>query len=273
MKIFIDTATIDEIEKAFSYGILDGVTTNPTLIKKAVESEKTAGKNVDMRSYIARILTVAQGTRVNLEVIGTTYEEMVADGKKLYEMFNPVAENVIVKIPANPSFESGQETSFDGIRAIKTLSSSGIPINCTLVFTPEQALLAAKAGASIVSPFAARMDDYLRKQAGLTFDMMDYYPAEGEEKDGKVIEDNGVVSGIDLIAQCVEVFQSYNVNCEVLAASLRSPRQFREAALAEAHIATVPMDVIEQLLDHPKTREGMQGFTNDTVPEYASLLK
>ncbi|MFC2169724.1 transaldolase family protein [Acidobacteriota bacterium] len=269
MKIFVDSAKLDDIKQARSYGMLDGVTTNPSLIKQAVEETKGG----DIEEYIKNILLVAEGTPVSLEVVGSTYDDMVKEGKKLYELFNPVAGNVVVKIPVNPAFEENAENSFDGIRAIRELSNSGTPVNTTLIFTPEQALLAAKAGAKMVSPFAGRIDDYLRKQVSLSFEKSDYFPASGWEMEQNVLEDNGIVSGIDLVEQCVAILSSYNLQTEVLAASLRNPRQVREAALAGADIATLPLSVIKDLLSHYKTREGMAKFTQDVVAEYADLIK
>ncbi|MBN2072989.1 MAG: transaldolase [Actinobacteria bacterium] len=274
MRIFIDSSKLDEIKKAHSAGILDGVTTNPSLIKAAVKALKDRGENVDMSGYIKEILMLAKGLPVSLEVIGTTYDEMIEDGKKIYDTFNPVAGNVYVKIPVNPSFEEDSGKNFDGIMAIKELSSMGIPINCTLVFTPEQALLAAKAGASFVSPFAGRIDDYIRSQNGIEFNKSDYFPADGYEQGEKILEDNGIVSGIDLVGQIRVIFNNYGITeTKVLAASIRNPRQAREAALAGADIATLPMDVIDSLLVHYKTIEGMKKFTEDIVPEYAELLE
>jgi transaldolase len=272
MKIFIDTAKLDEIEQAYSYGILDGVTTNPSLIKKAVDDYKAKRIKIDIRAYIKQILKTARGTPVSLEVIGTTYKEMVEEGKKLFKLFNPVAKNVYIKIPVNPALERESDKSFDGIRAIKELSNLNIPTNCTLIFTPEQALLAAKAGASFVSPFAGRVDDYIRKGNRISFDKTDYFPEHGWKK-GKLLEDNGVMSGVNLVRQCIQIIAMHNLKTKVLAASIRNARQARECALAGADIATLPLDVIKDLLTHYKTIEGMNGFVKDTVKEYANLLK
>lgn len=267
MQIFIDSAKLNEIKEAYEAGILDGVTTNPSLIKKAVEEIKKNGKVLDMENYIKEILKTAKNARVSLEVTEYTYDKMVEQGRKLFKMFNPVAKNVYIKIPANPSFEGDRGRDFEGLRAIKTLAGEGIPINCTLVFTPEQALLAAKAGAKIVSPFAGRVDDYLRAKNNIPFGKSDYYPEGG--KDG--IEDNGIVSGIDLVRQIVEIFKKHCIKAEVLAASIRNARQAREAALAGANIATLPFEVIKELTLHYKTREGMRSFTDDAIPEYINL--
>lgn len=267
MQIFIDSAKIEEIEEAYNSGILDGVTTNPSLIKKAVESLKQKGEKVDMENYIKKILTAAKKARVSLEVTEYAYDKMVEQARRLFKMFSPVAKNVYIKIPANPSFEGEKGRDFDGLRAIKTLSEEGIPINCTLVFTPEQALLAAKAGAKIVSPFSGRIDDYLRTLNNIPFDKSDYFPAKGKDN----LNDNGIVSGIDLVEKIAEIFKKHGIKSEVLAASMRNARQVREAALAGADIATLPFEVIKELTAHYKTREGMKNFTEDAIPEYINL--
>lgn len=267
MQIFIDSAKLEEIEGAYNSGILDGVTTNPSLIKKAVEDLKKKGNFVNMGDYIKDILKTAPGVRVSLEVTERACDKMIEQGRKLFKMFNPVAKNVYIKIPVNPSFDGENGRDFDGLRAIRTLTGEGIPVNCTLVFTPEQALLAAKAGAKIVSPFAGRIDDYLRTQNNIIFGKSDYFPAEGRND----LNDNGIVSGIDLVRKIVEIFKNYNIKTEVLAASIRNVRQAREAALAGADIATLPFEVIKELMAHCKTREGMKSFTDDAIPEYVDL--
>ena len=269
MKIFVDTAKLEEIEQAHALGILDGVTTNPSLVKKVVEGLKEKGEDINIETYLKKILELAKGLPVSLEVIGSTYDEMVKEGRKIYEKFNPVANNVYVKIPVNPAMDDEAANAYDGIRAIKTLSDEGIPINCTLIFTPEQALMAAKAGAKFVSPFAGRIDDYIKKNAGIADGKNDYFPQGGMGAH----EDNGIVSGVDLVAKCVEVFDKYDIKTEVLAASIRNSRQVRECALAGAHIATLPFSVIKDMMMHYKTTEGMIGFTKDIVPEYASILR
>lgn len=269
MKIFIDSADIDEIKEAYKLGIIDGITTNPSLIKKASKKHKVK----DMKTYIKTLLKVAKGTPVSLEVTELSYEGMINQGKKLFKMFNPVANNVYIKIPVNPMFKNNPGTEYDGIKAIKTLSNAKIPINCTLIFTPEQALLAAKAGAKFVSPFAGRIDDFIRVSNKLKFDKTDYFPEDGIEKKGKTLEDNGIVSGIDLVEQIVDIFNYYQLDCDVLAASLRNTRQVREAALSGADIATLPYSVIKKLLLHKKTEEGMKNFTKDIVKEYIGMTK
>ena len=273
MKIFIDSARLDELEQAFSYGIIDGVTTNPSLLKKAVDKLKDSGKKITISDYIKKILKTANGTTVSLEVTELEQDKMIEQGKKLYKMFNPIANNVNIKIPVNPSFPDDKGRDFEGIQAVKTLSKAGIPVNCTLIFTPEQALLAAKAGAKFVSPFAGRIDDFIRSNNKLSFKKTDYFPAEGWEKNGKILDDNGIVSGIDLVAQIVDIFDIYNLKTDVIAASIRNSRQVREASLAGADIATLPYDVIMNLLVHYKTQEGMKNFTDDIIPEYANLTR
>jgi len=260
VKIFLDSAILSEIEESYASGIVDGVTTNPSLMKKAVEELKRSGENVSLESYIKKILLATKGTPVSLEVTATKYGDMVKEGKVLYRKFNATAKNVVIKIPVNTS----QVENFDGIKAIKTLSDAGIPVNCTLIFTPEQALLAAKAGAKMVSPFAGRIDDALRE--GERFDKADYYPAIGKGR-----QDNGVVSGVDLVAQCVRIFKTHGIKSRVLAASIRNTRQLREMALAGADIATVPFYVLKDALKHAKTAEGMRKFSEDAVPEYTAF--
>jgi transaldolase len=274
MKLFIDTAELDEIEKAYDLGILDGVTTNPSLMNAVVEDLRMQGKKIDLDNYIKQILKIARGTPVSLEVTRMDCEGMVEEGKALYKKFNSVARNVIIKIPVNTSFD-GMGNSFDGIKAIRALSKAKIPVNCTLIFTPEQALMAAKAGAKFVSPFAGRIDDLLRVREGIKFEKADYFPAHGYSKHGLVkhgiLNDNGIISGVDLVMKCVEIFENYDLKCEILAASIRNTRQFREVALAGSDIATVPFKVIKDLLGHEMTQKGMRKFMNDIVPEYVAL--
>lgn len=253
--------------------MLDGVTTNPSLIKKAVEDEKKKGKTINMKEYIKEILVTAKGLPVSLEVIGTNFKDMVEEGRKLFKIFNPVAGNVYIKIPVCPAFGEDRDNDFDGIKSIRELSSLKIPVNCTLIFTPEQALMAARAGAKFVSPFAGRIDDFIRSSSNIAFKKSDYFPSYGIEKDNKILEDNGVLSGVDLVEQIVVIFKNYNIKkTEVLAASIRNPRQVREVAIAGADIATVPMDVLEKMVHHHKTAEGMKKFIEDVVHEYSDIL-
>lgn len=307
MKYFVDSAKLDEINEAIRLGA-EGVTTNPSLMKKAVRALNSEGKEVDMiKNYIIQILEAAEGKPVSLEVTEITEEGMVNEGRRLFEMFRDYG-NVNIKVPINPALSEGDDTQLDGFYAIKKLSELGIPINCTLIFTPEQALLAAEAGAWVVSPFAGRMDDYLRDQGGVEYGKTDYYPAKGMFIDGKILNDRGVVSGIDLADKCRQIITHYALKTKVLAASLRNPRQVAEAEAVRADLATVPLAVIKKmknnpqsyelvereeippelkkidlstlspetmksLLSHPKTYEGMRGFVKDIVPEYARLAR
>jgi transaldolase len=263
MKLFIDSAKLDEIREAYSWGIVEGVTTNPSLMKKAM-----AGKKVDMGSYIKQILKVAGRTPVSLEVTTSDYDSMVREGKTLFKKFRRFG-NVYIKIPVNPCLGEDCGKDMDGIKAIRNLSRAKIPVNCTLIFTPEQALLAAKAGAKFVSPFAGREDDFIREKAHIKFDKKDYFA--GVRKGKKIVSDNGITSGVDLIAKSVELFRKHNIKAEVLAASIRNTRQLRNVGRAGADIATMPFDVLKESVRHPKTVEGMKKFTEDIVPEYARI--
>ena len=276
MKIFLDTATLDEIKEAVSWGIIDGVTTNPSLIKKAVVSLRNSPEEMDMESYIKNILAVAgRMCPVSLEVAGLGLDEMVEQAILLYEKFNQVAGNVVIKIPVCTVNTKGEGDTFDGIRAIKRLDEERIPVNATLVFTPEQALLAAKAGAHYVSPFAGRIDDRIRRSAGLEFDKSDYFPEYGitdKSSPETIIKDYGLVSGVDLVAQIVDIFMQYEIECEVIAASMRNPVQVREVAAAGAHIATIPFGALKSMIFHPGTADGIDAFTQDLVPEYLEVF-
>lgn len=264
MKLFLDSAKLEEIKEVKEYGILDGVTTNPSLIKKASD-----GKGLDLEKYIKQILKVCGKLPVSLEVIGTSYSEMVEEGKILHEKFGKLG-NVYVKIPIDPCLDNKCTVDADGIKAIAALRKAGIKVNCTLIFTPEQAMLASKAGADFVSPFMGREDDYIREVGQVKFDKEDYFPKSGFKKGKQILEDNGIVSGVDLVGECVKVLKGSRT--KVLAASIRNARQFREASEVGAHIATVPLSVIKEFLVHDKTKEGMRGFVKDIVPEYARIL-
>ncbi len=274
MQIFIDTANIDEIKEAFLWGIIDGVTTNPSLIKKAVNFYKDKGKIFTMESYIKDLLLVAgEGHPVSLEVIGNTKKMMYHEAKILFEKFNNIAGNVVIKIPVNPETDENGINDFNGLKVIKLLSNEGIAVNATLVMNPTQALLAAKAGAKYVSPFAGRIDDFLRIKNDILFNKTDYYPGEGLTFNDKLIDDNGIVSGVDLIASILDIFGNYTFDTKVLAASIRNARQVRELAEVGADVATIPFKIIKGMVVHPKTREGMAKFVQDTVPEYKELFK
>ena len=208
MKLFIDTANVEEIRKVSALGILDGVTTNPTLLAKE-------GRNP---SEVAReILALVPGP-VSLEVTALDSEGMVSQGKELATL----ASNVVVKIPMGA----------EGLRATKRLSSEDIAVNMTLVFSANQALLAAKAGARYVSPFVGRIDDV------------------GQD-------------GMQVVQEIADIFRNYDFKCEILAASIRHPQHVLQAARLGADIATVPYAVIEQMVKHPLTDIGLQRFMKD----------
>src|SRR3989344_2395173 len=243
MKLFIDTASLEEIEKAYASGLVDGVTTNPSLLKKALDELKKKKRKLDMTTYLTEILTLAKGTPVSLEVASTDADDMIEEAQALYNRFNPIANNVVIKIPINTSM-TGKAKNTEGLRAVRALVQARIPVNVTLVFTPEQALLAAKAGATYVSLFVGRIDDYIREQHGIGFEKADYFPAEGIRKGDIRIQDNGIVSGVDMVAKCVAIIKNYNFKAQILAASIRNTRQLREIALVGAHIATAPFEIL-----------------------------
>jgi len=263
MKIFIDTAIIEEIEEVID--IIDGVTTNPSLVKKAL-----TGKKIKLDEYIDKMLKVAGKRPFSLEVKDGDADDMYKQGKRLWKRFSKKTNNVYIKIPINPSY-GGVDNDFEGLKVIKKLSDEGIPVNVTLIFTPEQALLAAKAGAKFVSPFAGRIDDKIRKDNGVTFDKKDYFPSYGWNDNGHMLEDNGVISGVNLVEQCADILIDYDT--EVLAASIRSKRMARECAMVGADIATCPYSIIKQMTQHPKSVEGMEKFTADTPKEYEKILR
>ncbi len=208
MKLFIDTADINEIREANAMGILDGVTTNPTLIAKT-------GR--DFKSCIRDILTEVNGP-VSLEVTSLDAKKMTEEAQRLADL----SPNVVIKIP----------TTIDGLIAIKALKEKNIKTNATLCFSPNQAILVAKAGAAYVSPFVGRLDDITHV-------------------------------GMDLVADIVQIYKNYNFETEVIVASVRNPLHVREAALIGAHIATVPYAVIKQLIMHPLTDIGIERFLKD----------
>ncbi len=212
MKIFVDTANLEEIEQAASWGILDGVTTNPTLLAK--EMERT-GRGY--REILEEICKLVDGP-VSAEVVSTEVEGMFREGLELAE----IHENIVVKIPMTP----------EGLKATKRLRQQGIPINVTLIFSPSQALLAAKAGAAFVSPFVGRIDD----------------------KSG---------DGMEVVSQIVQIFDNYGIGTEIITASVRHPRHVVEAALVGSDIATMPFDVLKKLFEHPLTDIGLEKFLAD----------
>ena len=209
MKFFIDTANPDEIRKAYEMGVIDGVTTNPTLIAK----EKR-----DFDSLIKEICGIVKNLPISLEIVGLKAEEMIQEAQTLSKFGN----NIVVKIPMTT----------EGLKAIKILISQGIKTNTTLVFSPTQALLAAKAGSTYISPFIGRLDDISQ-------------------------------TGMDLIEQIMTIFSHYDFESEVIVASIRHPIHVLEAALIGADVATIPFKVIEQLTKHPLTDIGIEKFLED----------
>lgn len=296
MKIFIDTAKLEEIKEANSWGIVDGVTTNPSLIKKAVDSLE---KKISMEEYIGGICKEVDGP-VSLEVKSQGAKEMIEEAKKIYNMFNHVNNNVVIKIPVNTAMQDDQE-NYEGIKAIKKLEEKGIPTNATLIMSPNQAMLAAKAGATYVSPFLGRIDDYIRVKMGLKpgkdFDKGSYFDEKLLEKiriekkreiiKEEIKEDIGriyvnerlkelsadIKSGVDVVRKIKKIFENYKFKTEIIAASIRNARQVMEVAEIGADIATIPFDVIEEMIKHYKTQEGMRNFTKDIIPEYEVLFK
>ena len=273
MKVFLDSAEVDEIEKYSD--VIDGVTTNPTLLRIAVEKRK----GIKLNEYIADICEISgKGRPVSLEVASVSSEKMVKEAEYLYETFNGIANNVVIKIPVSTG-SFGPVT--DGLKAIKQISSKSIPVNATLIMTPSQALLAAKAGASYVSPFVGRVDDYIRKKLGLSFSKEDYYDSYAlqEYKRTKISEakgldeafrlydmegNSGILSGVDLVEKIKKSFDNYSIEAEIIAASIRNVRQVYEVMLAGSHIATVPAYVLEGMIKHPKTDEGVKLFYDDS---------
>ncbi|HRD01625.1 MAG TPA: fructose-6-phosphate aldolase [Candidatus Saccharicenans sp.] len=208
MKLFLDTANLSEIKEVASWGILDGVTTNPTLCSK---------ENVPFETLIKDICRMVNGP-VSVECISTRAEDIVPEALKLSQM----AANIAIKIPV----------TLDGLKATKILAASGVKVNMTLVFSPSQALLAAKAGAAFVSPFIGRLDDISHH-------------------------------GMELVEQILTVYENYQFETEVIVASIRHPGHVVEAALLGADIATVPYAVMEKLVKHPLTDTGIERFLAD----------
>jgi transaldolase len=209
MKFFIDTANLDEIADAKSMGVLDGVTTNPSLMAKEGRTDTDA--------LLKEICDLVAGP-VSGEVVALDAEGMIAEGKRLAA----VSEHIVVKIP----------TTVDGLKACRALSDEGIPVNMTLVFSSPQALLCAKAGAAYVSPFVGRLDDI-------------------------------AADGMQLIADICEIYENYEYPTEIIVASVRHPEHVVESARMGADVATIPHKVIKQLVKHPLTDKGLEGFMAD----------
>ncbi len=209
MKIFLDTAKIEHIKKGVEYGIVDGVTTNPTLIAKE-------GFN-DYKVALKEICDIVKGP-VSAEVVSLESKGMIKEGEDL----SKIDENIVIKIPA----------TFEGLKAVKELNSMNIKTNVTLIFSPSQALLAAKAGATFVSPFVGRLDDIS-------------------------------TAGMEMVSQIVDIFNNYLIETQIIVASVRHPLHFVEAALMGADIATIPFTVLEKLMKHPLTNIGIERFLKD----------
>ncbi|MCS6806949.1 MAG: fructose-6-phosphate aldolase [Acidobacteriota bacterium] len=209
MKFFLDTANLNEIREAVSWGAIDGITTNPTLMAREGP--------VDFKQHIHTICTLVNGP-VSAEVVATDAEGMMREGRELAR----IHPNVMVKIPC----------TIEGLKAIRVLSAEGVRINTTLIFNATQAILAAKAGATVVSPFVGRLDDV------------------GQ-------------SGMELIRQIKQIFDHYQFATEILVASVRHPLHVVEGALIGAHIATMPFKTLQQLVKHPLTDIGLAQFLKD----------
>ncbi len=267
MKFFLDSALLNEVEIASKWGIVEGVTTNPSLLKKALSESKID----DLEIYIRSLLKCMNRLHVSLEITKTSPEEAIEEARALYKMFNHTARNVCIKIPI--CLSGSKDSLVDGLKVISEVSKMKIPVNATLIFSPEQALLAAKAGAKFVSPFVGRFDDFLRDSASVEYGKGDYFPKDGFVKDGVLLNDGGIVSGVDLVKKCVNLLDKHNLKTEVIAASLRNARQVRECFEVNAHIATIPFSLFNEVLIHDKTLEGVKKFEEDVVSEYVALTK
>lgn len=212
MKFFIDTANLAEIREAYDLGVLDGVTTNPSLMaKEGIKGDE------NVRAHYKAICNIVDNN-VSAEVIATDFEGIIREGKELAK----IDDKIVVKVPMIK----------DGVKAIKKFSSEGIRTNCTLVFSPGQAILAAKAGASYVSPFIGRLDDIAQ-------------------------------DGLDFIAQLRQIYDNYGFDTEILAASIRHTMHLIQCAEIGADVATCPLNVIMSLLHHPLTASGLEKFLAD----------
>ncbi|MBI3003777.1 MAG: fructose-6-phosphate aldolase [candidate division NC10 bacterium] len=208
MKFFLDTASVKEIREGVALGLVDGITTNPSLVAK---------EGRPFREIVEEICSLVDGP-VNLEVVGTDADTMVAEGRNLAK----IHANVVVKLPLIA----------EGLKGVRRLALEGIKVNVTLCFSPNQALLAAKAGATYISPFIGRLDDISH-------------------------------IGMDLVRDILTIYRNYGFPTQVLAASLRHPLHVVEAAKAGAHVATMPFAVLQQLLKHPLTDVGLERFLSD----------
>lgn len=208
MKIFIDTANIEEIKKAKNLGVLDGVTTNPTLISK---------ENKPFMDIVEEICNTVDGP-ISVEAISLEYDGILKEARK----YSKINDNVVIKVPLIE----------EGLKAVKTLDQEGIKTNVTLCFSPTQALLAAKAGATYISPFIGRLDDRSH-------------------------------NGIELVQEMRKIYNNYNLDTQIIVASIRNPLHVLDSALYGADIATIPFKVIQKLVKHPLTDIGIQRFLHD----------
>jgi transaldolase len=211
MQFFLDTADVSEIRRAMDAGLIDGITTNPSLLAKA------SGAGGQPREILAEICHIVPGP-VSAEVVATEADAMLREGRELAK----ISDNIVVKVPLTEA----------GLLACRRFRNEDIGVNVTLCFSPAQALLAAKAGASYISPFVGRLDDV-------------------------------ATDGMQLIAQIVQIFDNYDFETEVLVASVRHPQHIVQAALMGAHVATVPAKVLHQLMNHPLTDKGLAAFLAD----------
>jgi len=218
MKLFLDTADIEEIRTAARWGVLDGVTTNPTLYAKVGGSYE---------AILKEVCTITPGP-VSAEVIAEDVEGMLREGRA----FAKLAPNIVVKVPMSET----------GLEAISRFADEGIKTNCTLIFTANQGLLAARAGASLLSPFVGRLDDINQ-------------------------------DGMDVIRELVSIVEIHDLESEVLTASVRHPRHVTDAALAGSHIATIPFKVLQQMVHHPLTDKGIVQFQKDWAAARAAAVK
>lgn len=222
MKLFLDSADLTEIRRAAEAGLIDGVTTNPSLLAKA------AGSGGDPREILAEICRVVDGP-ISAEVVATDTQAMLREGRELAK----IADNIVIKVPLIEA----------GLRACRAFRAEGIAVNVTLCFSPAQALLAAKAGATYISPFVGRLDDI------------------GHD-------------GMELISQVVEIYRNHDFQTEVLVASVRHPQHVVQAALLGADVATLPPKTLHQLLQHPLTDKGLDAFLADwaKLPESSRVI-
>jgi len=218
MKFFIDTANLEQIQEMQDLGIIDGVTTNPTLLSK---------EGAEPIEQLKKICEIVDGP-VSAEVVGLKTEEMIKEARELAK----IAPNIVIKIPMTK----------DGIKAVKVLESEGIKTNVTLVFSQNQVLIAAKAGASYISPFIGRLMD------------------DGQDE-------------IDMLWESMQIIQAYDFQSEIIVASVRNSRHVIEAAKMGAHIATIPFNVLEKMFKHPRTDEGLDSFLKDWENLQAKLKK